>query len=291
MKSPLLFCCLACAAVTPALADSGDDFGLWTEATVQKAFSKSFSIDGGLEFRLDDKFSQPSRWAVSAGASYKPLKYLSLGASYVFIHDYKSEEVKAKYETDDETGSPELDDAGRPVLDGYNVEQGYWRNRHRALLEVTGKVEAGRFTFSLRERYQYTRYVGETIQQHKFRNPIPEVLLPSFTGSKYEYAGTTFSDHSVDPDVKESKDKHYLRSRLQVEYNINHCHWTPYVSYELVNDLQDKFDLEKGRLKVGAEWKITKKHRLDVAYLWDKDADDESNSNHHVISLGYKFKF
>lgn len=74
MKSPLLFCCLACAAVTPALADSGDDFGLWTEATVQKAFSKSFSIDGGLEFRLDDKFSQPSRWAVSAGASYKPLK-------------------------------------------------------------------------------------------------------------------------------------------------------------------------------------------------------------------------
>lgn len=95
----------------------------------------------------------------------------------------------------------------------------------------------------------------------------------------------------MDPDVKESKDKHYLRSRLQVEYNINHCHWTPYVSYELVNDLQDKFDLEKGRLKVGAEWKITKKHRLDVAYLWDKDADDESNSNHHVISLGYKFKF
>lgn len=58
-----------------------------------------------------------------------------------------------------------------------------------------------------------------------------------------------------------------------------------------MNDLQDKFDLEKGRLKVGAEWKITKKHRLDVAYLWDKDADDESNSNHHVISLGYKFKF
>ena len=50
-------------------------------------------------------------------------------------------------------------------------------------------------------------------------------------------------------------------------------------------------DLEKTRLQVGTEWKITKMHRLDVAYIFENGSDGEHNDNLHVISVGYKFKF
>lgn len=63
------------------------------------------------------------------------------------------------------------------------------------------------------------------------------------------------------------------------------------MSYEFSNNLADGIDLEKTRLQVGTEWKVTKKHRLDVAYIFENGSDGEHNDNLHVISVGYKFKF
>ena len=76
-----------------------------------------------------------------------------------------------------------------------------------------------------------------------------------------------------------------------MEYNIKHCAWTPYASYELSNNLSEDFHLDKKRLTLGAEWKITKQHRLDFAYVYDNGADDDARSSDHAISLSYKFKF
>lgn len=36
---------------------------------------------------------------------------------------------------------------------------------------------------------------------------------------------------------------------------------------------------------------ITKQHRLDIAYVYSNGADDDNDSDIHVLSLGYKFKF
>ena len=45
---------------------------------------------------------------------------------------------------------------------------------------------------------------------------------------------------------------------FQVEYNINHCPLSPYVSYEFSNNLADGMDLEKTRLQVAPNGKSPK---------------------------------
>lgn len=277
---------LPLSALASALPAAADDFGLWTEASVQKSITKQFSVDAGLEFRTEDNWRQPTRWAVSAGASYRPSKYLSIGADYVFIHSYSGTEVKTDYKN-----KPAAD--GSLIFNGYNVDHGFWRNKHRTKVEITGKADAGRFTFSLRERYQYTHYMPATITRDRYRGALPEGMTPdNYQGRLYPCEGTYFTSFEQDTErAKRAKDKHYLRSRLQVEYNIRHCPLTPYLSYELSNDLTSGLRLDKKRLQAGAEWKVSKQHRIDFAYLYEDGADDDSEGNRHVICIGYKFKF
>lgn len=277
MKQLLLL--LFALTATPALAD---DFGLWTSAEVQKDLTKTFSIDGGFGFRAEDKLRQASRWDFSLGMTYKPVKFLSMSAGYTFIHDYTPTEAEEKYDDEDPTD-----------FNGYNIDHAYWRNKHRAVFSITGKVDCGRFTFSLRERYQYTHSMKDKTLRDRYRGLLPETMDPSaYTGDLlYEYNGQYFTRFTTEEQTKKVKDRHYLRSRVQVEYNIRHCKWTPYASYEFSNDLSDKLNLDKMRLMVGAEWKITKQHRLDLAYVYDNGQDDDTNSDIHAISVGYKFKF
>ena len=65
---------LLAAALMAVPVFAQDDFSLWTEVAVQKDFGKKFSVDAGVEYRMEDNVSQPARWAFSAGASYKPHK-------------------------------------------------------------------------------------------------------------------------------------------------------------------------------------------------------------------------
>lgn len=279
MKFPLLL--LAAFSALPVCA--GDDFGIWSEANVQKDFSKKFSLHAGFEFRSMDKVTEASRYALSAGATYKPFSFLSIGAGYTYIRDHVDAESKIDYNADED---------GELEFNGYNVDHAYGRNKHRASFDITGKVDAGRFTFSVRERFQYTHYQSATTTRERYRAPLPESMGPeNWTGDLYPYGDYYFTEKRVGEDEKRAKDKYYLRSRFKVEYNIKHCPLTPYVSYEFTNNLEDKMDLKKTRLAVGTEWKITKQHRLDFAYLYEDGFDDDSDSNRHVLSIGYKFKF
>lgn len=276
MKQLLLL--LFALTATPALAD---DFGLWTSAEVQKDLSKKFSLDGGIGFRAEDKLRQASRWDFSLGATYKPVRFLSISAGYSFIHDYSPTEVDVNYNSEGERK-------------GYNVDHAYWRNKHRAVFNITGKVDWGRFTFSLRERYQYTHYMEADTYRDRYRSSLPENQdISTWTGNPLFLApdGLYYVLGETAARTKKAKDRHYLRSRVQVEYNIRHCPWTPYASYELSNNLSEQLHLDKMRLTVGAEWKITKQHRLDLAYVYDNGQDDDTNSDIHAISVGYKFKF
>lgn len=279
--------CLGLLSAAPLTALAGDDFGLWTSFAAQKEFSKKFSVQAGLDFRAEDKLRSVERWDFSLGATYKPFQFLSLGVGYDFIHQRNLQETK-------EFWGGNTDASWNPSLsaNGLNVDHGYWRNKHRAVFDLTGKVSAGRFTFSLRERYQFTHYRSTTTLRDKYRDEIPADMIDAWTGEKHCMEGRVFSKLKG-PDVKEkeSKNKHYLRSRLQVEYNIKHSPLTPYASFELSNNLSEGFSLDKKRVSVGTEWKITKKHRLEVGYVFQTGADDDDEGDLHAISLGYKFKF
>ena len=279
--------CLGLLSAAPLTALAGDDFGLWTSFGAQKDFSKKFSVEAGLDFRAEDKLRSVERWDFSLGATYKPFKFLSLGVGYDFIHQRNLQETKV-------TWGEDVASLTNPFIsaDGINVDHGFWRNKHRAVFDLTGKVSAGRFTFSLRERYQFTHYRSTSTLRDKYRERISGSIVDGWTGDKY-FMGDYIFTRLKGPDVKEkkSKNKHYLRSRLQLEYNIKHSPLTPYASFELSNNLSDGFSLDKKRLSVGTEWIIPKKHRLEVGVVFHTGADADDEGDLHAISLGYKFKF
>ncbi len=277
---PLL---LAACATLPAAAE--DDFGVWTGISLEKQFTKKLSADFSLGFNAEDKLRHAARWNVGVGVGYKAFKWLSFGAGYTYVDARSDEDVDIKYKEDD--------DGDTSTFSGYNVDHSYWRGRHRATFDVTGKVGVGRWTFSLRERYRYSHYVAATTTRDKYRSEIPEAMIPSFSGDIYEYNGHSFSRFEQTTKDKEAKDKHTLRSRLTAEYNIRHCAFTPYVSAEIFNELSDNMTLDKSRYMVGVEWKVSKKHRLDFAYMFQNnhDEDDDRSGNLHVINIEYKFKF
>jgi len=264
----LLLSLTALLAAAPAAA--GDDFGIWTGVAFQKSFNKRFSVDAGVDYRAEQNLRHVARWDLSVGADYKLTRFLKVGAGYVYILDRNPREVEPHYNK-------------KGQMNGYNIDESYWRRKHRAYAEITGKVSAGRFTFSLRERYQFTHFMADSTVRVKWRDKMP----PGYSGDNYQ----GYITRTEGMDYKPARNKHFLRSRLMVEYNIRHCPLTPFISYELSNNLSDGFHLDKQRFSVGADWKIKKKHVLSLAYVHEDGADDDTNGNLHAIDIGYKFKF
>ncbi len=281
-KKILFAAALALCSATSAIAQS--DFGVWTEIGVEKSFNKKFSLEASVENRMANNATQPQRWNAAIGGSYKPLKWLKLGAGYVFIYNRNFQETEEKYKENDE-GEIVLGKDGKPIIEGYNVDHGYWRPRHRAYFDVQGKVDVGRFSISLRERYLYNYYVETEALRDKYRNPSQ----PGYSGNLYRME---FMKYEQEMDTKKAKSKHSLRTRLQVEYDIKGVPLTPFVSCELTNELSNAMQYDKVRAQAGVEWKINKKHILSGAYLYQNENQEIGpNESLHAIKLGYKFKF
>lgn len=284
-KKILFAAALALCSATSAIAQS--DFGVWTEIGVEKSFNKKFSLEASVENRMANNATQPQRWNAAIGGSYKPLKWLKLGAGYVFIYNRNFQEAEEKYKENDE-GEIVLGKDGKPIIEGYNVDHGYWRPRHRAYFDVQGKVDVGRFSISLRERYLYNYYVETEALRDKYRNPSQ----PGYSGNLYPFNGKEFMKYEQEMDTKKAKSKHSLRTRLQVEYDIKGVPLTPFVSCELTNELSNAMQYDKVRAQAGVEWKINKKHILSGAYLYQNENQEIGpNESLHAIKIGYKFKF
>lgn len=266
---------LSAFSVFALTAMAGDDFGIWTDLSFEKKITRQLSVDAGVDFRSEQNLKSVSRWAGSIGLAYKPAKFFKASAGYAYIYDRSPQETKESY------GNK----SGR--FNGYNVDHGFWRSKHRFYVDVTGRVSFSRFTLSLRERYQYTRSLATTCTRDRYRDPKQQ----GYTGEIYVCNGQEFMTFERVSDDKKAKDANYLRSRLELEYDIRHCPVDPFISFELSNDLSDGLHLDKKRYSVGADWKLSKKHRLSFAYLYQNGADDDGSDNIHVINVGYKFSF
>lgn len=278
MNKRLFLLAFVGTVTTTALAD---DYGTWFDAAVQKGITKAFSVDVGLGLRAENKLKDVTRYDVDAGLTYKPVKGLSFSAGYNFIRDYNLSSVTYKSNAD---GKP------RP-----NVDDAYWRNKHRATFDVSGAIKLIRIgkkklQFNVRERYQYTHFVPTHTTQTNYRGYVSNVP-EGYRGNIYYYDDNAFTRIEQKTDNKSSKHKHYLRSRFGLEYDINSLNLAPYVTYEFSNNLSDGMHLDKQRLTVGMEWKVTKQHKLDFAYVYNHGSDDDDSCNSHILSVGYKFKF
>lgn len=138
------------------------------------------------------------------------------------------------------------------LLNYYDLQDG-WDYRHRYNVYVTGDKSFGRFNISLRERLQGTH------------RPLLE------------------SDHNP---------KWYLRSRLEVEYDIKDCHFEPFASAEMYYSLNDPDPTNKSinrwRFIAGSKYNINKDNTLQLYYRYTNYAD-EDDDNGHMICIGYSF--
>ena len=254
--------------------------GLWTSISIEKSFKKTWSLGAEADMRANDNLNSISRVSLGLSGDYKVLPWLKLGAAYSYISDRNPCALKPDYKKT--TGA----------FNGYNLDEAYWRNKHRASFDVIGKLKAGRFSFSLRERYQFTHVMAGSCQRTKYRDGVlpgegVDVSGMQQIGDYYFWPG----DEEVGMDSKSAKDTHYLRSRLSIDYNIRHCPVTPEVSYEITNNLGDGLSAVKQRVVVGLDWKVTKKFHIGTDYVFQHQfqAEEYEPNTLHAGSLSLKF--
>ncbi len=180
---------------------------------ISKKIIKGLNITFEEELRLKNNLRSFDRINTGLGATYRINPWLRVGTAYTFMaimHD------------------------GKPST---NNEK-YWDLRHRATVEALFTVKTGKWTFSFRERPQFT-----------------------------------FRTDSVDSREKR-KCNIILRHRVKAEYKIYHLPLRPYVSIEVSNTL-NTVKLAGGnyinrvRSMAGVEWKLNKQSTLDFYYRFD----------------------
>ncbi len=141
----------------------------------------------------------------------------------------------------------------------------YFGSRHRFNVSLTASKSFGKLNVSLRERWQYTYRP----QQDNMRMDYQHADLG------YSYA------------VK-GKAKNVWRNRLMLKYKTDNF-LQPYLSGETYIGGSG---MDKLRLSLGTELKLSKQSSLNVGYIYQKAYnDDDGEGNKHVLSIGYKFKF
>lgn len=216
---------------------------LWASAEVKYDFLKKLSAKIEGEYRTFNKFAGSERWSAGIGLDYKVIPYLKLDAGYKYISRHIEERITSKG----------------------NIVEEFWQPRQRAYFSVTGSYKWKRFSFSIRERYQFTHH-------------------------KSMYVGkTSSSGKPKDDEFIAGKDRNMLRSRIKIDYSIKKSRFQPYISAELYNDLKG-FSYSKTRLTAGTEFKINKHNTIEAYYRYIDRADpDEDGGN--IIGIGYQFKF
>ncbi len=228
---------------------------LWLSPEADFRITKGLSAGVEFDYRTLDGVSGSDRFAGTVSLEYKPIKYLKLTGGYSYIYKYTEAEWTS----------------------GGNWKEPYWNTRHRGFVAATGIFKTGRFTFSLRERYQYTHVNEITIKKYKSDDDTCKLKTDSEWNPKYELK-------TID-----AKNKQVLRSRLKGEYNIRRSPFSPYISAEVYNDLTSNFAYNKTRVMIGSEIKIDKHNSFDLFLGYMNKADDD-DLNGWIIGLGYSFK-
>ncbi|MBR5037177.1 MAG: DUF2490 domain-containing protein [Prevotella sp.] len=241
MKTFRTFLAVLMTVVNLPLFAQGDDFGLWGELNIEKKINKRWTAELGAEYRSRNDMKTDDRYSAGIDVSYKVNDWLKASAGYWLLDDHRYK----------------VNDSGKKYAD-------YWGLRHRFNVSLTASQSFGKFTVSLRERWQYTYRPEKTVQRYKTKN-----------------------DEEVDEHTYSGKGKNVWRNRMQVKYKLTNT-FRPYVRAESYVGK----GLEKMRYAAGTEIRINKQHSFDVKYLYQHLYDEEDNEgDRHIIGLGYTFKF
>ena len=245
-------------SLAQAVNAQNDDFGMWYELGAEKKLSSKWNAGVEAEFRTRNNSKTADRWSVGLNAEYKIIKGLKAAAGYTFLYDNNAEEL---------TWKNSLPNKWTPS---------YWGTRHRLFLQLSGSVNVGNFSFSLRERWQYTYRPEAADKKYNFK------------WDEDDNDNDYISGYALEP-IK-GKGRNVLRSRLQVNYDIPHSKFEPFANAEMFTDNDG---IAKMRYQIGTDYKLKKRHIFSLTYRYQNvNSNDEDNeTNVHLIGLGYKYKF
>lgn len=222
-------------------AYAGDDFGIWGEMRAEKGLGTRWDVGAEMEYRSRDNLTSSDRWGFGIDASYKLTPWLKATAGYVLLRDHNYKEY-----TDQ------------------SMYADYWGTRHRFNMTLTSSITWNQFTFSLRERWQYTYRPEKTAQRY-------------YTDTGDDAGEKTYS----------GKGKNVWRNRIQVKMKLSNT-FRPYVNAESYVATS----LEKMRYNVGTEIVLDKHNSFDVKYIYQhRCGTGDGESDRHVIGIGYTYQF
>lgn len=287
MRKLRIIVALLVICVQAVRLNAQDDLGVWIGAGLEKGIAKGADIQIEGQYRFSDMFRTTDRWNASVSLSKRIYRNKSKSFNVKGALSYKFIKVYFPWSTKNKSPYDLIADDLDPqyYIDNefdFNHTNSYSENRHRITAALSAGLEAGRFKFTLRESYQYTYsdsiYVSRT--KHRFEYIYDEELEDDVM------THTLVNDNTG----KGGMDKHILRSRVGISYNIPHWKYDPFVTYELFNNLNQGLSLEKSRLTAGVDFSFAKKHDFKIAYVWQGEKDDDSSTS-AAISIDYVFSF
>jgi hypothetical protein len=235
-----------------------DPGGIWTSVSTEKKLGKKFSIGTEFEFRSKGFNFDRERLGMQIAGDYEIIKGLKFGASYTFLN---------------------VEDDYRFTNDSIRV---HFQNRHRTHLQLSWRYKLGNFTFSLRERAQWT-FKDETDRIRIYPGYPPVIGINS---------------NRINPDL-------VWRNRAKLTYNIKKFPVTPsfsFESYYLLNEPEDLriFNADgsdfrttntffsKLRYSLAFEYKIDKKNSIEVYGMLNSQRGAEEKAvpgpNYYILS-------
>lgn len=289
MKRIVILIAGALLAAAPVMAQT--NWGFRGNIGAEKKISKG--LDAGVDFRYHqtDNFRSTDRWSVGLSLDKRLYRNdaktfnVKAGLGYKYIRAYHGWSTKFK---GDSTLTVANDLEPQYYIDNnysFNYSDTYVDSRHRLTASVQAGLELGRFKISLREAYQFTHTDSVNYSVDRYRYTTKDRTDKGYN----KISGTNFWLRN-DVEGKPASNRNTLRSRISVDYDIPHCKFDPFISYELFNSLDEGFKAEKSRVTAGFDFSFNKKHDFEVAYMWQNQHDDDEPAG-SFICLSYKFEF
>lgn len=240
---------IVCQLLLPNQAKAQTDVDLDPEIGGRLSFTLDKKITRGLhlsleeEVRFDNNFSSFDRSQTTVALSYKVNDNLKLGLGYAMINPYSSSNNAFK------------------------------NSRHRFMFDVTGGIHFGNWRLSLKERFQATYRSGD---MNEYQNPRTALILKSRL--KLQYKGM----RRLEPYASFE-----LRNTLNAPVIVAYYNGTNYLTdtYTTEGDagwFLDGFSnifVNRLRGSIGAEYRLTKRSRLDIAIMADYVMDNVVDAN------------
>ena len=227
-------------------------------AGVDCKLAKGLHVSVEEEVRSGDNFSKLGSLRTDVSFSYKPFKYLKIGAGYTLINPYKA-------------GKEIITPATVTTPADTSYYSGFWSPRHRVYADVSGHYKLGLFSFSIKERIQFTHNTDTGINPYQTtRNALASKtkLGVKYTGFLHVTPEVAFEVRAAlnDPWGTASGTELYTSKTKKAYYSYQHTGYTH--AY-----------IDRLRLNLGAEIELSRNHTLEPYVLLDYNMDYVIDTN------------